>query len=225
MLFFSNRLHRISLLVGGISLLWVTAAQAKDKDSNWRRLAAALREDGPALRPLLPEQTILSISSHTTPETSLLLVEMLADRQLLERIGLQRETLSELLAGLQFVVPIIEDQVHPEVQVVFARQSFSDPLAPLPELRLPAVALVFRPRNVHQVRRTLLSAYWAAMLQAHETAIGRATWAPLESARRGEGFMPRPRSAIRRTLGGSARTGRIQLLLGHRHCGGYDLGQ
>lgn len=165
------------------------ATEAEAEASKWDRWAAVLREDGPTLRPLLPRQTLFSLSSHATPEASLLLIETLADRNVLEQVGIERETVVQLLAGLKLVAPIIEDQIHPEIQIVVARQTFDDPAVPQPEIKLPAVALVFRPRDVHQVRRTLLSAYWAAMLEAHETA--RKQGRPglrMESARRSEGF-------------------------------------
>lgn len=185
-------------LLAGLMLLLTVAAQADEtaptshadaEASKWDRWAAVLREDGPTLRPLLPRQTLFSVSSHATPETSLLLIETLADRNVLEQVGIERETVVQLLAGLKLVAPIIEDQIHPEIQIVIARQTFDDPAVPQPEIKLPAVALVFRPRDVHQVRRTLLSAYWAAMIEAHETALKQGRpGLRMESARRGEGF-------------------------------------
>lgn len=147
----------------------------------------AATEQGPAMRPLLPEGTILSISRHLSPELVSMVVDKLSDPATLERLGLDRPTVNQLIMGLSLVTPLLED-IEPQVQIIFARPKF-DGVEAVPEPKFPAVALIFRPRDMRQAKSVLLSAYLAAMNQANQTA--KAQGRPqlkLESKRRGDGF-------------------------------------
>lgn len=163
----------------------VTAALEELGD--WVQLFREAQTPGPALKPLLPRETILSISSHLTPEAARLLVQRLSDPRTLTRIGIDRPTVNQLIEGLQLVTPLL-DEIEPQIQVVVTRQTFEGVRA-VPDVKLPAVALVFRPRDPSRAKRLLLSAYLLAMQQANEAA--RKEGKPplrMESERRGAGF-------------------------------------
>lgn len=163
------------------------SAAATSELREWFELWRSTQADGPALKPLLPGETILSISTHLNPETAQRLVERLSDPRTLGRLGVDRPTVNQLIEGLRLVTPLL-DEIEPQVQLIVARPSFVGVKA-VPEVRLPAVGLVFRPRDASRAKRMLLSAYLLAMRQANETA--RAEGRPtlrLDSRRRGSGF-------------------------------------
>lgn len=161
--------------------------QSCDELRQWAKLLRDVRSQGPILKPLLPERTVLSISGRMTPENTRAMIELLSQAGALERLGIDRPTVSRLLEGLQLVGPLL-DEVEPEVQVLFARQTFAG-MSAVPEAKLPGVALVFRPKHRSRAHQVLLSSYLLAMQQANETA--RAEGRPplrMESRRRGDGF-------------------------------------
>jgi len=168
-----------------IEVSGVRAALAELGD--WVELFREAQTEGPALKPLLPRETMLSISSHLTPDAARLLVQRLSDPRTLTRIGIDRPTVNQLIEGLQLVTPLL-DEIEPQIQVVVTRQTFEGVPA-VPDVKLPAVALVFRPRDPSQAKRLLLSAYLLAMQEANDAARkeGKPTLR-MDSQRRGQGF-------------------------------------
>ncbi|MBL9123864.1 MAG: hypothetical protein JNG90_09545 [Planctomycetaceae bacterium] len=153
----------------------------------WVELFRAARTEGPALRPLLPRETLLSVSSHLSPEAAALYVDRLSDPRTLTRLGIDRPTVNQLIEGLELVTPLLAE-IEPQIQVVAARQTFAGMQA-VPAAKLPAVAMVFRPRDPSRAKRLLMSAYLLAMQGANDTAreAGRPRLT-MESKRRGDGF-------------------------------------
>lgn len=153
-----------------------------------RELFAALGEDGPTLKPLLPRSTIVSASGRLRPEAAAVVMRRLSDPALITRIEPARPEIAGVLAGLSSAIPLLRE-IEPEVQLVIARQSFRDVGDAVPMGKFPAVALVFVPHDTRRAKQIFLSAFWAAMAQANETA--KATGRPrlrMESKRRGDGF-------------------------------------
>jgi len=154
---------------------------------SWVELFRAARTEGPALRPLLPRETLVSVSSHLSPEAAALYVDRLSDPRTLTRLGIDRPTVNQLIEGLELVTPLLAE-IEPQIQVVAARQTFPGVRA-VPETKLPAVAMVFRPRDPNQAKRLLMSAYLLAMQSANDSArkAGRPRLT-MESKRLGDGF-------------------------------------
>lgn len=143
--------------------------------SDMLELLKVFREEGPTLAPLLPRSTILSISGRLRPEGTAIVMRRLSDPDFIAWLRPRRPDLASVLIGLNRAVPLLRE-IEPEVQLIFSRQSFAAARAAVPEWKLPGVALIFVPRDTQASKRLLLSAYWAAMLQASESA--RATGRP-----------------------------------------------
>lgn len=152
------------------------------------QILAALGEDGPTLKPLLPRSTIVSASGRLQPDAAAIVMRRLSDPGLIDQLEPIRPEIARVLAGLSSAIPLLRE-IEPEVQLVIARQSFRDAGDAVPMGKLPGVALVFVPRDPKRAKQIFLSAFWAAMLEANETA--QATGRPrlrMTSSRRGEGF-------------------------------------
>ncbi|MBX3411883.1 MAG: hypothetical protein KF708_04135 [Pirellulales bacterium] len=178
----------------------VTLAAPKDRPAiktsfeqlSWhedvRELIAALGEEGPTLQPLLPRSVILSASGRLRPQAAAVVMRRLSDPAFIARLEPTRPEIANVFAGLSTAIPLL-DEIEPEVQLIVARQSFRDAGDAVPMGKFPAVALVFVPQDTRRAKQLFLSAFWAAMAQANETA--KLTGRPrlrMESRRRGDGF-------------------------------------
>lgn len=156
------------------------------EDRVWPLLLTML-DEGAAPNPLLPKETLLSISAHVDPDVVDETLARLADPATTRRLAGGREDLSALLAGLANLRPLIE-RMEPQAQWIVARPRFADDAA-RPDVVLPAVAMVFQPRDPEKAKLALMASYLAAMHGANFEA--RAHGRPsleMDSRQIGRGF-------------------------------------
>ncbi|MBX7167153.1 MAG: hypothetical protein K1X74_12560 [Pirellulales bacterium] len=145
----------------------VTPAAAKEARLFWE-FVAALPNRGPTFAPLLPESTILSLSTFVDRELAALTAQTLLDPERLARLGENSPELRVLLEALSFSVQTL-DQIEPSVQVVLARQEFPDAVR-RPSFPLPGLAAVVVPRDPERIKPAFVLAFVTAVRQANEVA-------------------------------------------------------
>ena len=133
------------------------------------RMLAAIPQQGRTLRPLVPNNTIFSISSYLNREAIELAVETLFSAEQLAALQDTNSEVAALVEGLSFTLEASQ-QVEPRVQVVFARREFDEKGEDESQARLPAMAVIFVPKKPKDLRQALLLAYWGAMSEANKAA-------------------------------------------------------
>lgn len=133
------------------------------------RLLTGLEQLGPARSPVVPPGTILSLSMHLNEDLLELATQTVVEMGLPERIGRGEPELETAIAGLGVSQRLL-GQIRPEVQLVVARPAEWAADAPEPDLRLPALALIFEPRQPREARTRFLLSYLGAMNAASEEA-------------------------------------------------------
>jgi hypothetical protein len=152
------------------------------------RFLMILCDDQPVPVPLLPEETVFSMSAHLTPEGIDLLEKHLTEPEALALVRKVAPEAAQLLPVLAAGAPLVRG-MHPEIQVIVARQRFDLPGGTLPRPIMPAFAVVFQPKDVSKSKQLLLSTYWGVIASANELAKqqGRSRL-KLNSGKRGEAF-------------------------------------
>jgi hypothetical protein len=169
----------------GLQLAVVTPGEV-GSSTDGLRVVGGLLDEGQALAPLLPTETMLSASMYVSRE-ALEALNRLVTRQLSQRMAKSPADRALLEAGMPLIQDIL-NQMRPEVQVVLARPSFEAGVAP--QMRLPAVAVVFRPREPAKVKNAFILSYLGTLRQSNQRA--RAAEGPtlvMTSEKRGDGFI------------------------------------
>lgn len=133
------------------------------------RFLMVLCDDKPVLKPLLPERTMLSVSLHLSPQGIDLLEKRLSDPDALALLRKGSPQLADLLPLLAAAAPIIRE-MHPEVQLVLARQDLETVGDVKPAPVLPGAAFVFQPKDAATAKTRMLATYVGLMAALNKTA-------------------------------------------------------
>lgn len=133
------------------------------------RVLAALPQQGRTSVPLVPSNTIVSVSTHLNREAVELAIATLFGPEQLTSLQATNPEVAALVEGLSFTLDAVE-QIEPRVQVVFARKAYGELNQEGPQLRLPAIAVVFVPKNPAQMKQVFSLAFMGAMSEANKTA-------------------------------------------------------
>lgn len=147
----------------------VVLPKESSRTASTLRMLAAIPQQGRTSRPLVPGNTIVSISTYLNREAIELAVETLFSPDQLAALQDTNPEVAALVEGLSFTIDASR-QIEPRVQVVFARREFAEVDDDLSQPRLPAVAVIFIPKNPRELRQGLLLAYWGAMSEANKAA-------------------------------------------------------
>lgn len=173
----------------GQELSLVLPDSLRDSSGYLRLLVAALDDDGLAVKPLLPEHTLLSISAAINPEALEAAMRVLFEPAMVDRLAERSPNAAMFLAG----VPLLQDvfkQIQPEIQVVLAARppAAGDDTGRLPSI--PAGAIIFRPRRPDDVRQAFLLSYLGSVRQSN--LVAKRSQQPtlvLKSERRGDALV------------------------------------
>ncbi|HUG67283.1 MAG TPA: hypothetical protein VMM76_06010 [Pirellulaceae bacterium] len=114
---------------------------------------------GRAPAPIQVEKQLLTLSTYRDVSTMWLRASDLFTDNVVDQLAKADSNLSTLFSGKDFGEEIL-GEVHPEIQLVVARQSYADQ-APQPAIKLPAFAAIFRLKEPETVgpdfRRTYQS--------------------------------------------------------------------
>ncbi len=133
------------------------------------RVLAAIPQSGRTSVPLVPSNTIVSVSTYLNRQAVELAIASLFSPEQLASLQATNPEVAALVEGLSFTLDAVE-QIEPRVQVVFARKPFAALDQEGPQLRLPAVAVVFVPKNPKQMKQVFSLAFMGAMSEANKTA-------------------------------------------------------
>jgi len=106
--------------------------------------------NGRAPAPLQVPNQLLSLSTYRDVSTMWLRAGDLFTDNIVDQFAKSESVLSTLFSGKDFGEDIL-GEVHPEIQLVVARQSYQDG-APQPAIKLPAFAAVFRLKDPETIR-------------------------------------------------------------------------
>jgi len=170
---------------GGLQLAVVTPENVGDS-TDGMQLLGGLLDAGNAFKPLLPPDTILSSSMYVSRD-ALAALNRLVTRDLTEQFAETPADKALLEAGIPLINDILE-QMRPEVQVVLARPTFAPGVEP--QVRLPAVAVIFRPADPDKVKSAFILSYLGTLRQSNlrARAVGGPTFV-MASERRGDALI------------------------------------
>ncbi len=109
---------------------------------------------GAAPQPLEPPQTLLSIGTYRDLGRMWLLKDDLFTENVAAQLTQAEGNLTTLFSGRDFGREVL-GAARPELQLVLTRQTFDNRELPLPDIKLPAGALVFRLREPETMQRQL----------------------------------------------------------------------
>lgn len=192
---------------GQLEISLVLPEEMRDADGDLRLLVAALDNDARAFTPLLPKETILSVSAAVSHDAVALARKLLLNPERLEKLSETSPDAAALLQGLPLIEQILAE-IKPQIQLVVARQGGATSQRAQADLRLPAAAIIFHPHNPQEVKTAFITTYLGAIRNANvqAKAMGMPTYS-LQSERRGEGLVT---GALRRELKDDPRPGRIE---------------
>ncbi len=114
--------------------------------------------NGAAPKPLLPNETLLSIVTYRDVGEFWLAKEELFEENIVAQLAQADSQFSTLFAGLDFGQEVL-GAVQPEIQIVLARQDFAHLDTPEPDIKLPTGAMIFRLKEPEKMQRRLKVAY------------------------------------------------------------------
>ncbi len=133
------------------------------------RVLAAIPQQGRASVPLIPSNTMLSISTFLNRQAIALAVETLFNADGLSALKESNPEFATLVQGLSFTVDASR-QIEPRVQVVIARRPTATKKEREPRLELPAMAVIFVPTNPKRLKQMISLAFMGAMNEVNKTA-------------------------------------------------------
>jgi len=133
------------------------------------RVLAAIPQQGRTSLPLVPSNTMLSISSFVNRQAIALAAETLFSPDRIAGLSQSNPEIAALLQGLTFTVDASR-QIEPRVQIVIARRPLVETEESASQLRVPAVAVIFVPVNPKQMKQIFSLAFMGAMNEVNKTA-------------------------------------------------------
>lgn len=192
---------------GQPELSLVVPEELRNANGDLRLLIAALDQQAQADAPLLPEGTILSVSAAVNRDAVKLATSYLLDSERLTKLSETSPDAAALLEGLPMIEQILE-HLEPQMQLIVARQRPANGERAQADLRLPAAAIVFQPRNAQEVKTAFITTYLGTIRNANlrAKAAGRPTLV-LKSERRGDALVT---GAVYRKLDDDVQPGRLE---------------
>lgn len=191
---------------GQMEISLVLPEEMRDADGDLRLLVAALDNDAQAFAPLLPKDTILSISAAVSHDAVALARKLLLNPERLEKLSETSPDAAALLQGLPLIEKLLAE-VQPQMQFVIVKQPAATSQRAQADMRLPAAAIVFHPRHPQEVKTAFITTYLGAIRNANVKA--KATGMPtytLHSERRGAALVT---GAVRREMSDDPQPGRL----------------
>ena len=131
-------------------------------DATWtpvsREYFFGAKGDGAAPAALQPKQALLTIESYRDVGGWWLAKEDLYVENVTAQLAQAESQFSTIFSGLDFGQEVL-GAVEPEVQIVLTRQDYVGLETPVPEIKLPAGAMVFRLKEPQKIQRRFKIAY------------------------------------------------------------------
>lgn len=125
--------------------------------------------EGSAPKPLMPEGTLLSLTTYRDIGAMWLAAPDLFDENVATQMAQADSALSQFFGGRSFSADVLGG-IAPRMQFLAVRQPFKPGEAPVPAIKLPAMALVFQVKDAETMRPLMQVAFQTAVAIGNITA-------------------------------------------------------